>query len=218
MKISQSLFTFLLLTISCFAQTKEHSELKDLGYFGKIHSVTTTVHDAPTDSLVSINTRYYNANGNATKETYTIADYSHEVIYQYKDHTKTGYDLFNHGERTIYGKIGYQKTGYTINNYNSTDGLVLKAVYLFDDSQKTKSIEHSIYATDGKVVKHSITHYYYDNDGFIKSYEVKDLLASKSERYDFEIITKDDHKNPNRLRLLKDKKPFQIHHIAISYL
>lgn len=217
MKIFQSL-SVLLLTIPCFAQTKEHSELKDLGYFGKIHSVTTTIHDAPTDSLVSVNTRYYNVDGNATKETYTIGDYSHEVIYQYKNNTKTGYDLLNHGERTIYGKITYQKTGYTISNYNATDGLVLKAVYLFDDIQKTKSIEHIIYASDGNIMKRSITDYYYDSSGFIKGYTVKDLIDSKSDSYDFEILTKDDYKNPNRLRLLKNKQPYQIHHIDISYL
>lgn len=225
----RKLLSLLLLTISSLAQNKKHSEINDLGYTGKIYSVTTKTYDSINNSNEnidmsspgSIKTRFYNEAGNALKEIYERGDYSHNATYEYKESLRIGYTMYNQeGEKIVYAKITYTETGYTIDTYHNKNKFLLrKAIYTFDNNDlKTRSIEHLTYDVSGNVKNHTHSAYYYDENGFVKGYVEKNLLTNAAESYDFEILEKDDRHNPKKLRLLKDRQLLEIQTIDISYL
>jgi len=224
MKKIISIFVLLHLAFFCTAQNSKHSEIRDLGYIGKIHSVTTKIfqdslNNKKSDSLISTKTRYYNKEGNATEELFQSGNYSQIVNYEYKNGIRRGYSVINKdGETKMRAEIIHQKEGYITNIYILYDKLIAKNVYKYDEHLKIKTVTYTTYNIEnGKMKGSSVSTYYHDKEGFISGYDSKDLFTSKTDTYRFQILRKDAHKNPDKLILLKNNLPFQIHLVNIEY-
>lgn len=223
MKKNFSILFVFSLTIFYAGQNKKYPEIINSGYTGKIHSLTIkifndSIKDKSSDSLISVRIRHYAKDGNATKEFYQRDSNSQITDYEYKNGVRTGYTLSKDGEIQIRAKIIQQKTEHIINVYDIQNRLVSSDIYKYNDQLKIKNNTRIIYNNqNGKITDHTITDYYYDGDGFISGYDKKDLLTSKTDSYRYKIVEKDEHKNPGKLILLKNKVPFQIHTIAIEY-
>jgi inorganic pyrophosphatase/exopolyphosphatase len=152
MKKITAILLLLCLASLCAGQNKKYPELINSGYSGKIYSIKIkmyrdSIKDKSADSLISVRTRYYNKDGNATKESY-VSDTTSQVV-EYKD---------KNGVRTIYyyqdeekesrfrGEIIQQKTGHLINFYVLQDMLVSKEVFKYNERLKIKSNDRTIYA------------------------------------------------------------------------
>ncbi|MDQ0066370.1 hypothetical protein [Chryseobacterium lathyri] len=213
----------LYLSIFCAAQNKKYPEIINSGYKGKIRSITIKIYsdsikDKSADSLISVKTRYYNEDGNATKESYQSDKNQQVTEYEFKNGLRTGYSLSRHGEVRLRAKIIQQKGGYIINLYDLQNRQVSKDKYKYNELLRIKSNERMIYDNrNGQLKSHSFVGYYYSEEGFISGYDVKDLLTAQTVTYRFQISHKDDHKNPDKLILLKNNRPFQSHSIDIEY-
>ena len=223
MKRNLSILFLFYLSIFCTAQNKKYPEIINSGYKGKIRSITIKMYSDSTknksaDSLISVRTRYYNEDGNVTKESYE-SNKDHQIIdYEFKNGISTGYSLSKDGEAQLRAKIIQQKGGYLINLYDLQNRLVSKDRYRYNELLRIKSNERVIYDNrSGQLKSHSFVDYYYNEEGFISGYDVKDLLTAQTVTYRFQISRKDDHKNPDRLILLKNNLPFQIHVMDIEY-
>ncbi|MGG5208904.1 hypothetical protein ACQWU4_08130 [Chryseobacterium sp. MIQD13] len=223
MKKSLSIFLLFWLSLFCAGQNKKYAEIINSGYNGKIYSITTKIYndslkEKTADSLISTRTRYYNKDGNATKEVYQNRNDSQITDYEYKNGIRKGYSINKDGEVWTNAEIIQQKTGHLINTYALHTMPVSKEVYKYNSDFKIKNNDRTIYNNqNGKIIKHTFTEYYYDKDGFISGYDIKDLLTSKLITYRFQILQKDAHKNPKRIILLKNNTPFQIHLVDIEY-
>ncbi|MGK6342141.1 hypothetical protein ACMGDK_07875 [Chryseobacterium sp. DT-3] len=223
MKRNLSILFLFYLSIFCTAQNKKHPEIINSGYKGKIRSLTIKIYsdsikDKPADSLISVKTRYYNEDGNATKESYQSNKDRQITEYEFKNGLKTGYSLSRDGEVRLRAKITHQKGGYLIDLYDLQNRLVSKDKYRYNELLRIKSNERMIYDNQsGQLKSHSFVDYYYNEEGFISGYDVKDLLTAQTIAYRFQTSHKDKHKNPDKLILLKNNLPFQIHMIDIEY-
>lgn len=223
MKTSLNIFLLFHLVLFCSGQSKKYPEIINSGYTGKIYSLTTKIYNDslnhnPADTLISVRTRYYTKEGNASKELFDNRTISQTGNYEYKNGIRTGYSLSKHGEVTLRAKIIQQKTGHLINMYDILNRLVSKDEYKYNDRLQIKTNERIIYDNQsGKIKSHSFADYYYNEEGFISGYDIKDLLTTKVTTYRFQILQKDEHKNPKKLILLKNDIPFQIHLIDIEY-
>lgn len=217
----------LLLVFSvvsfCIAQNKKHTEIRDLGYIGKVYSIATKVYrdsldNKSIDSLISTQTRYYNKEGNATKDQYQKGSYSNTVDYEYKNGIRKGFTITTGGEIKMKAKITEQKMGYQLDVYDLQNRLSAKNVYQYDNNSKVKNYESIKYNNQtGEVKSRTLNSYYHDSDGFIEGYDIKDLIKPNIDRYRFKTIEKDLHKNPKKRILLKNNLKFQIHIIEIQY-
>ncbi|UWX59437.1 hypothetical protein N0B40_13575 [Chryseobacterium oranimense] len=223
MKKNLSIFLLFCLSLFCAGQNKKYAEIINSGYNGKIYSITIKIYNdsleiKPIDSLISIRTRYYNKDGNATKELYQNGNDSQITDYEYKNGERTGYSLSKNGEVITNAEIIQQKTYHLINTYVLHTMLQSKEVYKYNSRFKIKTNDRTIYNNqNGKIKKHYATDYYYDKEGFISGYDIKDLLTSEITFYKFQILQKDVYKNPKKLLLLKNNIPFQIHLVDIEY-
>lgn len=223
MKKALSILVLFCLVLFCTAQNKKHNEIRDLGYIGKVYSVATKVYrdsldNKSIDSLISTQTRYYNKEGNATKDQYQKGSYSNTVDYEYKNGIRKGFTITTGGEIKMKAKIAEQKTGYQLDIYDLQNRLSAKNVYQYDNNSKVKNYESIKYNNQtGEVKSRTLNSYYRDSDGFIEGYDIKDLIKPNTDRYRFKTIEKDLHKNPKKRILLKNNLKFQIHVIDIEY-
>lgn len=223
MKKLFSISLLFCLMIFCSAQNKKHNEIRDIGYIGKIYSITTKIYrdslnNKSADSLISTQIRYYNKEGNATKDVYQKGSYSSTMDYEYKNGIRKGFSITTGGEIKMKAEIIEQKKGYQINLYDLQHRLAAKNVYHYDHNLKAKNYESTNYNNrTGEIKRKTLNSYYRDKEGFIEGYDIKDLTTSNTDIYRFKTVEKDIHKNPKKRTLLKNNQKFQIHIIEIEY-
>ncbi len=231
-------FVYLFLSSlgSCHSKAQVYNDLNDLGYHGKIKSISTKTYYmiahvqnkweiTDTTSYLSIY-KFFNEDGNFTKRIVIANGNRDQYSYDYSGHEKIGWTkIDNDGNVIGKGKFTYkEKISFTESEYDTSGAKKFESIYTLNDMQRTKTIEDIGYAyrshpgeMETRLTYHAFT-VFQDKDGGLYKVTTEDKLRNTTDEYEFEIIERDKFDNPIVILVKQNGRPKEIRKSTIDYL
>jgi hypothetical protein len=224
------IFLLAISLMGCQAKSQVYTDLNDYGYKGKIKSITTKfysnivqekdkweIQDTLTPGTIISN--YFNGDGNFTRKIVTLQNISYQLIYDYSDRIKKGWKkIDSNGVVSEVGKYTYHgNTGFSEISFDTIGTKKFRSNYIFNKSQRTKTLEDIGYNEDGSTNFHSFSTFDDDAEGHLHKLTTIDKLNKTTENIEFIILEKDKHNNPLKILLFRNSKPVEIRKVTIEY-